>query len=73
MSTASLVIYGVAAVLGVQALLQLMVHYRRSKLRQLQGTELAKREAVQKAVAEQAERLPGKAPVRPPAVVKSSV
>lgn len=59
MSRWSLLIYGIAAVLGVQTLLALMVQHRRRMFAKLVNTENARREAEAAAVAAEQERLPG--------------
>lgn len=59
MSRWSLLIYGIAALLGVQTLLALMVQHRRRIFTNLVNTENARREAEAAAVAAEEERLPG--------------
>jgi len=59
MSLWSLVIYGLAAVWGVQSLLGLMLSYRRQKLVELQQAELARRQAEDRQQQEITDRLPG--------------
>jgi hypothetical protein len=55
----SLVVYGLAALWAVQALLNLMLVQRRCQLVALQKKELARRQATVQAKEEQTERLPG--------------
>jgi hypothetical protein len=59
MSHWSLIIYGLAAVWGVQALLSLMASYRRQKLVELQRAELARRQTETRQQQEITDRLPG--------------
>ncbi|HUQ70089.1 MAG TPA: hypothetical protein VM165_11225 [Planctomycetaceae bacterium] len=59
MSQWSLVIYGLAAVWGVQSLLGLMLSYRRQKLVELQQAELVRRQSEDRQQQEIVERLPG--------------
>jgi hypothetical protein len=59
MSRWSLLIYGIAAVLGVQTLLALMVQHRRRTFTNRVNTENARREAAAAAVTAEQERLPG--------------
>lgn len=55
----SLIIYGLAAVWGVQALLSLMASYRQQKLAELQQIELTRQQALARIQQENDQRLPG--------------
>lgn len=59
MSRWSLLIYGIAALFGVQTLLALMVQHRRRTFADLVNAETRRREAEAAAIAAEQERLPG--------------
>ncbi len=59
MSRWSLLIYGIAALVGVQTLLALMVQHRRRTFTNLVNAENRRREAEAAAIQAEQERLPG--------------
>lgn len=72
MSNVSLVIYGVAALWGVQMLLTSMEQHRRRTLLKLQREEIARREGEASAAQPEVPQAPEKTAVKQPPVVTAA-